>query len=69
MLRALELPSEQRRARMAAMRDRIRAGDVHAWASAFIEDLERPPAGRPAARPPRAAAEWRRGVAPAVVPP
>lgn len=47
--RALQMPPEEQRVRMSAMRARVRRGNVHAWAARFIDDL-RP---REAAPPPR----------------
>ena len=35
--RALSMPQDERRARMSALRDRVRAHDVHAWVSRFLE--------------------------------
>jgi trehalose 6-phosphate synthase/phosphatase len=35
--RALSMPEDERRARMSALRDRVRAHDVHAWVGRFIE--------------------------------
>jgi trehalose 6-phosphate synthase/phosphatase len=35
--RALSMPEDERRARMSALRDRVRAHDVHAWVDRFIE--------------------------------
>lgn len=44
--RALTLPREERRTRMAAMRHRVFGYDVHHWANAFVEALEAA-SGRP----------------------
>jgi trehalose 6-phosphate synthase/phosphatase len=41
MARALEMPREERRARMRALRQRVRARTVHQWAGAFVEELGR----------------------------
>src|SRR6185295_18786618 len=38
--RALSMPSDERRARMSALRDRIRTRDVHAWVRGFLEAAE-----------------------------
>jgi trehalose 6-phosphate synthase/phosphatase len=35
--RALAMPEDERRARMSALRDRVRANDVHAWVRRFLE--------------------------------
>lgn len=35
--RALSMPEDERRARMSALRDRVRAHDVHAWVNRFLE--------------------------------
>ncbi len=35
--RALSMPEDERRARMSALRDRVRAHDVHAWVTRFLE--------------------------------
>jgi trehalose 6-phosphate synthase/phosphatase len=39
--RALIMPEEERRTRMAVLRDRVLAYDVHGWARAFVARLER----------------------------
>ncbi len=39
--RALEMPEEERRTRMAVLRQRVLAWDVHGWARAFVARLER----------------------------
>jgi trehalose 6-phosphate synthase/phosphatase len=39
--RALEMPEEERRTRMAVLRQRVLAYDVHGWARAFVARLER----------------------------
>ena len=36
---ALEMPREQRRARMLGLRRRVSGHDVHAWATGFLEEL------------------------------
>jgi trehalose 6-phosphate synthase/phosphatase len=46
--RSLEMPVEEQRARMTALRRRVAEGDVHAWARSFLADLE-PPGARAAA--------------------
>ncbi len=51
--RALTMPSEERRARLAPLRARVHAFDVHQWVRAFLEQLEEstpiaPPRGLPA---------------------
>jgi trehalose 6-phosphate synthase/phosphatase len=38
--RALAMPEDERRARMSALRDRVRANDVHAWVCRFLEAAE-----------------------------
>jgi trehalose 6-phosphate synthase/phosphatase len=38
--RALTMPEDERRARMSALRDRVRARDVHAWVRGFLESAE-----------------------------
>jgi trehalose 6-phosphate synthase/phosphatase len=35
--RALSMPEDERKARMSALRDRVRAHDVHAWVNRFLE--------------------------------
>jgi trehalose 6-phosphate synthase/phosphatase len=42
--RALEMPEDERRTRMALLRERVATHDVHWWARAFVADLERIPA-------------------------
>jgi trehalose 6-phosphate synthase/phosphatase len=37
--RALEMPEDERRARMASLRERVRAHDVHCWAEDFVSAL------------------------------
>jgi trehalose 6-phosphate synthase/phosphatase len=41
--RALEMPREARRTRMVTLRQRVSAWDVHRWARAFVDALERAP--------------------------
>jgi trehalose 6-phosphate synthase/phosphatase len=41
MYRALHMPEDQRRTRMAVLRQRVMSFDVHEWAGAFIEHLVR----------------------------
>jgi len=41
--RALEMPREERRTRMAALRQRVMTHDVHWWARTFVARLERTP--------------------------
>jgi trehalose 6-phosphate synthase/phosphatase len=38
--RALSMPDDERRARMLALRDRVRAGDVQGWVSRFVDAAE-----------------------------
>jgi trehalose 6-phosphate synthase/phosphatase len=38
--RALSMPVDERRARMSALRDRVRGADVHAWVARFLEAAE-----------------------------
>ena len=35
--RAISMPQDERRARMSALRDRVRAHDVHAWVGRFLD--------------------------------
>jgi trehalose 6-phosphate synthase/phosphatase len=51
MYRALQMPEDQRRTRMAVLRQRVTSFDVHAWAAAFVEHLERSGSVEVAARP------------------
>ena len=41
MYRALHMPEDQRRTRMAVLRQRVMSFDVHEWAAAFVEHLVR----------------------------
>jgi trehalose 6-phosphate synthase/phosphatase len=41
--RALTMPAEERRTRMAILRERVMNYDVHRWARSFIDRLERAP--------------------------
>jgi trehalose 6-phosphate synthase/phosphatase len=50
--RALEMPREERRTRMLTLRERVTAWDVHRWARAFVDALERAPGPTEAAPPP-----------------
>jgi trehalose 6-phosphate synthase/phosphatase len=45
---ALTLPEEERRTRLALLRERVMTRDVHAWAKDFVARLEQVPATRPA---------------------
>jgi trehalose 6-phosphate synthase/phosphatase len=47
--RAVSLPPDERRARMAALRARVAAGDVHDWARAFLDALDAAPVATPPA--------------------
>jgi trehalose 6-phosphate synthase/phosphatase len=38
--RALTMPEDERRARMSALRDRVRTNDVHAWVRRFLAEAE-----------------------------
>ena len=38
--RALVMPAEERRTRMAVLRERVRTYDVHRWARSFVDRLE-----------------------------
>jgi trehalose 6-phosphate synthase/phosphatase len=38
--RALAMPADERRARMSALRDRVRASDVHAWVRRLLEAVD-----------------------------
>ena len=49
--RALTMPEEERRTRMAVLRERVLGHDVHGWASAFVAQLERQGAIEPSRRP------------------
>jgi trehalose 6-phosphate synthase/phosphatase len=51
--RALSMPEDERRARMSALRDRVRAHDVHAWVDRFLESAHAAVrrAGTPTASP------------------
>ncbi len=55
MARALTMPAGERRARMAALRTRVEAADVFAWAQHFLRHLDEAPdrLGPPAATPAR----------------
>jgi trehalose 6-phosphate synthase/phosphatase len=44
---ALTLPEEERRTRLALLRERVMTRDVHAWARDFVARLEQVPATRP----------------------
>ena len=44
---ALTLPEEERRTRLALLRERVMTRDVHAWAKDFVARLEQLPATRP----------------------
>lgn len=37
---ALSMPEDERRARMSALRDRVRGNDVHAWVQHFLDSAE-----------------------------
>jgi trehalose 6-phosphate synthase/phosphatase len=60
--RALEMPPEERRTRMALLRERVASHDVHWWARTFVAALERAPAApaRDVAPSPRATEYYRR---------
>jgi trehalose 6-phosphate synthase/phosphatase len=45
---ALAMPREERQARMASMRQRVFAYDVHRWAESFMDELRRAPNRSPA---------------------
>jgi len=66
--RALQMPEEERRIRMAALRARVETYDVHRWAREFLarlgSDLEPPHALRPSAQPALAAAQAKIRTAP-----
>jgi trehalose 6-phosphate synthase/phosphatase len=47
--RALEMPVEERRKRMRALRTQVKARDVHWWASHFLDTLQAMPAPKPRA--------------------
>jgi trehalose 6-phosphate synthase/phosphatase len=46
MKRAIEMPRQEQRARMRALRERVADNDVYHWTSRFLEELNRPPAPR-----------------------
>ena len=46
MVRAIEMPPEERRKRMRSMRRKVRAHDVAAWSSSYLSALERMRANR-----------------------
>lgn len=48
MARALEMPEDERRTRMRALRSRVFQYDVHHWANEFLTELGRPEAFLPA---------------------
>src|SRR5262249_7550197 len=51
--RALEVPVEEQRERMQALRQRVFPADVNAWTNAFLQTLRSLPASTPApSRPP-----------------
>jgi trehalose 6-phosphate synthase/phosphatase len=62
--RALSMPEDERRARMSALRDRVRAHDVHAWVGRFLESANaaaqraRTPTASPADLVARRLAPW-----------
>jgi trehalose 6-phosphate synthase/phosphatase len=66
--RALQMPAEERRIRMAALRARVETYDVHRWAREFLarlgSALEPPHALRPSDQPALAAAEAKIRTAP-----
>ncbi|WP_438020408.1 bifunctional alpha,alpha-trehalose-phosphate synthase (UDP-forming)/trehalose-phosphatase [Sorangium sp. So ce315] len=47
--RALAMPPAEQRTRMAALRRRVAANDVHVWAQSFLDDLDRAAPGPAAA--------------------
>jgi len=53
--RALSMPEEERRARMAVLRARVMRHDVHAWAEGFVERLRTLAPAAQSLRPSRAA--------------
>src|SRR5262249_47373971 len=71
LCRALEMPAEERRLRMSALRSRVRTYDVHRWSREFLErlgsDLEPPHALRPSPTRALAAAQARIRQAPSVL--
>ncbi|WP_437329990.1 bifunctional alpha,alpha-trehalose-phosphate synthase (UDP-forming)/trehalose-phosphatase [Sorangium sp. So ce381] len=60
---AIAMPPAEQRRRMAALRRRVATHDVHAWAQAFLDELDRAAAPEPAG----AAAPSRRGMPEGVV--
>ncbi|BDG03607.1 bifunctional alpha,alpha-trehalose-phosphate synthase (UDP-forming)/trehalose-phosphatase [Anaeromyxobacter oryzae] len=60
--RALDMPEEERRTRMAALRERVLGYDVHAWARAFVSRLERTRPSVPADLAPSPAAALRAAI-------
>jgi trehalose 6-phosphate synthase/phosphatase len=61
--RALEMPEEERRTRMAALRRRVVAYDAHRWARTFLERLEESGAAPPPALGASPAAAIREAIA------
>ncbi|MGK4005213.1 bifunctional alpha,alpha-trehalose-phosphate synthase (UDP-forming)/trehalose-phosphatase [Sorangium sp. So ce1036] len=59
---AVTMPASEQKVRMAALRRRVAAHDVHVWAQSFLDDLD-----RAAARKPAEASEPRRPDVPASV--
>ncbi len=54
---ALDMPEEERRTRMAGLRARVQALDVHRWADGFLSTLEQPVGGPPRDAPELTAAQ------------
>jgi trehalose 6-phosphate synthase/phosphatase len=54
---ALDMPEEERRSRMAGLRARVQAHDVHRWADGFLATLEQPVGGPPRDAPELTAAQ------------
>jgi trehalose 6-phosphate synthase/phosphatase len=46
MKRAIEMPRQEQRARMRALRERVADNDVYVWTARFLDELKRPPAPR-----------------------
>jgi trehalose 6-phosphate synthase/phosphatase len=61
--RALGMPADERRGRMAPLRARVQAFDVHRWAASFLEQLAEIPAAEPRSGPTAGLVAVRRAVA------
>ena len=63
LVRALEMPAEEQRARMGAMRARVRQNQANGWAERFLRELRDPAGQASAAAVPGAAPSWDLGAA------